>query len=376
MSLANKLEYDTSLNVTSQYLSESEILRLKELTSRPLKFNECMGYVEPRRAIVARCKNCFRRCPINPSCNARYCFRCSRRRQNGLVRKFADALRHSFSGTFCQLRLHRRGVHCGGDHMIAVLLTGYRVSSLDLRANADRIMSDAGLFLKKHWKASLRCLEHTYDPITDTYFIHVHAVVVGSFKEQMDLSAEWGRFVTLSDLRWTPPDKVTGRKQMRSDLEMISAGVFYPLKYITKGVSLQVKDALSMKHLRYYRPTGGFYDMPMPIYRSFCKTCGGGIGACTEDVALQDDFDGIGSGLIDALDNYGNVIGRIREPLEVQREISYWTIGRKKRLSLRISIRKHWDELEQWFKKQIDGLQHFDSFRNSVNFLWLVSDII
>jgi hypothetical protein len=365
-SFADKLIYQTALNVKTSYTNYDDIAELDGLSIRPREYRRCRGTIPDREPVFMFCAKTLRYRKTIQTCKEKNCPVCAKQQQDKRVEKYATALKHSFKGKLCQIRHHRRGVPCPNLHLIAVMLSGYRVKSEDLGENVQALHDLAADFCRKWYAGSIITMEHKYHEETDEYYIHAHALVIGQYQEQENLSSDWGRLVYVSDLRWTPPDKLTGQRRRRSDDEVIGAGVYYPLKYISKGTEIQDKDLHQLKRVRYVRATGDFYRMPKPVYQTRCKCCNRQVGVCTEETVRMNDDLGEGQGWKDATDEQGNVIGKYREPLEIERVLSHWTEWRGKRSKV---VKVQPNQRDDWLKDKWIG--QFAEIGMSVWLKWI-----
>lgn len=187
-----------------------------------------------------------------------------------------------------------------GRRWIAVTLTGYLVPREWVGQNVAIFADAVRDFLKHHYLGGLIVIEHTVKP--DGYFIHAHALVIGDFKKQADLEAEWGRFVWLQDMRFDP------RGHSRSNHATVSAGLSYLLKYVTKGVALNDDELEQVKGLRYISTFGELYNMRLPVWRSRCKYCHGpvAVGKASDIEYIEKEH-----------------MSKGQEPLEIERVISW-----------------------------------------------------
>ena len=308
----------------------------------------CRGDTSLKPVLRVGCSGCYRFIELEPSCGQRNCKRCQKKQSRYRTDRYLPALERISTGY--------------GRRWIAVMLSGFRVSSAKLREESDMLESKARAFLKERYLGALVVMEHTYKAEEDEYYVHFHALCLGDIitrKVMAEWERDWGRYIWLSSMHFDP------QGHPRTNHEAVHAGIAYLLKYQSKGVALNDKDLKQMKGKRYMSTFGELYNMRLPVWRSRCKACGdkGRLQKISEadiDAIFKEH---LGEGWRE------NEFGEYKEPLEIERVIS-WPAKRMK--DPFVVLKERYDELEQWFKKQIEALPHFDSFRDHVNLLWVL----
>lgn len=296
----------------------------------------CRGFVS-EDTLVTFCPNCESYKVVSRRCHLRNCPVCADYTRRRIRDIFYPAL---------QRQIRRNGGLGYNQRLIFGTLT-YRPTDTE-HVPADKLGSTVRWLRNRGSKFLLRyfplgaliVVEHTYNPSSDTYYLHLHFLGHGWISDASLFHSEWGYITRFEDAQIPPGSKA----RTRTVEETLTVGMGYLLKYVTKGVEVQDKDLSQIKGVRYVVTVGKFNRMERPKYLCKCKKClvmlSNAAGSNAESIIRK---------------------GVDLPPLEVEREITWPTRSRTKALKqAKLLLRRFIDGLkgDKWkFVK--------DSFYNS-----------
>lgn len=328
-----------NVNLTLDVKKQVEVKPDSIVSADLYDFEKCRGSTEAIRERWVFCIDCFRYRKVIPSCGQRNCPRCQKKQSKRILEKYGPAFANVSTGY--------------GRRWIVVNLTGFDVPRGNLVDYVEYYAHHVKKFLKKHYLGGLVAIEHTYHEHTKEYFVHAHALCIGDYQNQEELSAEFGRFVWVQDFS---KDK---KGVLRTAGQAVSAGLRYVVKYISKGVALEDDELESVKGMRYIWTFGELYNLKLPEWKRRCKFCySGDLNRGRLGLATEDDIDTIEA----------KKYRKGEEPLEIVRVIT-WPVKPPKEHKGYWENRKK--ELDEWWRNRWLG-QSFPSPIVSA-WGWLVS---